>query len=190
MLPDGRLHVGEEKRRKARLACIGKRSRRELDHPVLSRGSREFAWARAVGETLVVVDLAFLNSGWAAACPPSTARSMMVGKFSGAGGCLPIRHGRDSYVFGSSAMSQANAYFFARKRQSFFFGFFFARKREKKNWVFWGYFLGIFWVVFFGWYFLGGIFWVVFFKYFLVFGGICFCFSRVSAKFFWVFFSR
>ena len=40
----------------------------------------------------------------------------------------PAWQRRNSYVFGSSAMSQANDYFFARKRKNLFFlAFFFAR---------------------------------------------------------------
>ena len=74
----------------------------------------------------------------------------------------PHEHGGDSYAFGSSAMSQANDYFFARKRESFLGRGGFARKREKNVGVF---FFGIF-----------GVFWC--------FGGICFCFSRVSAEIF------
>ena len=41
----------------------------------------------------------------------------------------PGSQGRNSYVFGSSAMSQANDYFFARKREKKIKVFFFARQR-------------------------------------------------------------
>ena len=53
---------------------------------------------------------------------------------------------RNSYVFGSFHLRQANDHFVARKRESFWGGLFFrARKREKKFGIFW-YFFGIFFV--------------------------------------------
>ena len=57
--PSGRLYVAENERRKARLARIGKSSGAELYHHVSGCGSREFARARAMGQTQFVVDLAF-----------------------------------------------------------------------------------------------------------------------------------
>ena len=80
------------------------------------------------------------------------------------------RQSGDPYVFGLSALSQANDYFFARERESFFFRFFFARKREKK-------------LVFFR------LFWC-----FCAFGGVFLCFwgvffvFRALARFFLFFF--
>ena len=100
-------------------SSVAKRSGAELDHHVLFRGSREFAWARAMGQTRFVVDLAFLRAGlpahlhqpwplspispravnpWPVAPPwPSTARSGELPAwwpgfpfgFLGAGGRLP-----------------------------------------------------------------------------------------------------
>ena len=67
-------------------------------------------------------------------------------------------------------MSQANDYFFARKRESFFWGFFFSRVSAKKKKI------GVFSVFF-------GVFSVFFCVFVLV--GVFFClFSRVSANFF------
>ena len=89
---------------------------------------------------------------------PTTPRNATLAKLQG----------RDSYVFGSSAMSQANDYFFARKRERFFWPFFFARKREKKN-------LGIFWVFLFLFFGVLGVFVFVFRALARFFFGFVFC---------------
>ena len=78
---------------------------------------------------------------------------------------------RNSYVFGSFHLRQANDYFVARKRGRFFGGLFFrARKREKKFGVF---------LVFFWYFFLFLCFWV--FRFFV--------FRTLARFFFWFVFS-
>jgi len=64
------------------------------------------------------------------------------GTFTAIGKCRNLDQGRNSYVFGSSAMRQGNDYFFARKREKIFFGVFFrALARKIFFWVFFGVFL-------------------------------------------------
>ena len=62
--------------------------------------------------------------------------------------------GRDSYVFGSSAMSQGNDYFFARKREKKIWVFFSRVSAKKKFGVFFSRVSAIF---FFGVFFQGEV---------------------------------
>ena len=74
----------------------------------------------------------------------------------------------NSYVFGLVQLSQANDYFFARKREKIFWLFFFARKRE--------FFFGVFWCF------------LVFF--FVLFWCFFFVFRALARNFFGVYFSN
>ena len=80
----------------------------------------------------------------------------------------------DAYVFGVSALSQANDYFFARERESFFQRFFYMRKK-------WWFFSIFFWCVLCFW---GGVFFVTVLLGRFFFNSV----SRASAIFLLLFF--